>query len=119
MIFQCKSYRSIDLFNNYYVLYIIYYIFNFYYRYCLRRRESWKPHQYDLGSLRLKISYTSDHVFPPEYYDELRELLLQSPDIEVRYVYLEIRKCGFLCIHPILCIHILLLILSSFCVLVD
>ncbi|CAC5393896.1 RASA3 [Mytilus coruscus] len=50
--------------------------------YCLRRRESWKPHQYDLGSLRLKISYTSDHVFPPEYYDELRELLLQSPDIE-------------------------------------
>ncbi|XP_015603727.1 ras GTPase-activating protein 3 isoform X2 [Cephus cinctus] len=35
-----------------------------------------------LGSLRLKIHYTADHVFPSEMYDRLRSLLLQSVNIQ-------------------------------------
>lgn len=35
-----------------------------------------------LGSLRLKIHYTADHVFPSEMYDKLRSLLLQSVNVE-------------------------------------
>lgn len=35
-----------------------------------------------LGSLRLKIHYTADHVFPSEMYDRLRKLLLQSVSIQ-------------------------------------
>uniref|UniRef100_A0A8C1HEI6 RAS p21 protein activator 3 n=1 Tax=Cyprinus carpio carpio TaxID=630221 RepID=A0A8C1HEI6_CYPCA len=33
----------------------------------------------ELGSLRLNIIYTEDHVFPTEHYNPLRDLLLQSP----------------------------------------
>ncbi|MGH0142059.1 UNVERIFIED_CONTAM: hypothetical protein FKN15_075224 [Acipenser sinensis] len=36
----------------------------------------------DLGSLRLNIVYTEDHVFPAEYYCPLRDLLLKSADVE-------------------------------------
>ncbi|KAK6485725.1 ras GTPase-activating protein 3 isoform X1 [Huso huso] len=36
----------------------------------------------DLGSLRLNIVYTEDHVFPAEYYRPLRDLLLKSADVE-------------------------------------
>lgn len=35
-----------------------------------------------LSSLRLKIHYTVDHVFPSHMYDELRSLLLQSPAVQ-------------------------------------
>ncbi|XP_076662029.1 ras GTPase activating protein 1 [Halictus rubicundus] len=35
-----------------------------------------------LGSLRLKIHYTADHVFPSAMYDRLRYLLLQSVNIQ-------------------------------------
>lgn len=35
-----------------------------------------------LGSLRLKIHYTADHVFPSAMYDRLRNLLLQSVNIQ-------------------------------------
>ncbi|XP_029155667.1 ras GTPase-activating protein 3 isoform X2 [Nylanderia fulva] len=35
-----------------------------------------------LGSLRLKIHYTADHVFPSEMYDKLRSLLLQSVKVQ-------------------------------------
>ncbi|KAF7996733.1 hypothetical protein HCN44_002379 [Aphidius gifuensis] len=35
-----------------------------------------------LGSLRLKIHYTADHVFPSNVYDKLRNLLLQSVTIK-------------------------------------
>ncbi|KAM0737280.1 Ras GTPase-activating protein 3 [Formica fusca] len=35
-----------------------------------------------LGSLRLKIHYTADHVFPSEMYDRLRSLLLQSVNVQ-------------------------------------
>ncbi|KAK2908452.1 hypothetical protein Q8A67_004289 [Cirrhinus molitorella] len=36
----------------------------------------------ELGSLRLNIVYTEDHVFPTEHYNPLRDLLLQSAHIE-------------------------------------
>ncbi|KAK2583080.1 hypothetical protein KPH14_009111 [Odynerus spinipes] len=35
-----------------------------------------------LGSLRLKIHYTADHVFPSGMYDRLRSLLLQSVNVQ-------------------------------------
>ncbi|XP_069060728.1 ras GTPase-activating protein 3 isoform X3 [Pleurodeles waltl] len=36
----------------------------------------------DLGSLRLNVVYTEDHVFSSEYYNSLRDLLLKSADVE-------------------------------------
>ncbi|XP_062982253.1 ras GTPase-activating protein 3 [Elgaria multicarinata webbii] len=42
--------------------------------------KSLKPD--DLGSLRLNVVYTEDHVFPSDYYSPLRDLLLKSPDVE-------------------------------------
>uniref|UniRef100_A0A8C7Z2P8 RAS p21 protein activator 3 n=1 Tax=Oryzias sinensis TaxID=183150 RepID=A0A8C7Z2P8_9TELE len=36
----------------------------------------------DLGSLRLNIVYTEDHVFPSEHYNPLRDLLLDSANVE-------------------------------------
>uniref|UniRef100_A0A3B4TQM2 RAS p21 protein activator 3 n=1 Tax=Seriola dumerili TaxID=41447 RepID=A0A3B4TQM2_SERDU len=36
----------------------------------------------ELGSLRLNIVYTEDHVFPSEHYTPLRDLLLYSPNVE-------------------------------------
>ncbi|KAJ8410497.1 hypothetical protein AAFF_G00194010 [Aldrovandia affinis] len=36
----------------------------------------------ELGSLRLNIVYTEDHVFPSEYYSPLRDLLLRSASVE-------------------------------------
>lgn len=40
----------------------------------------------DLGSLRLNIVYTEDHVFPSEHYTPLRDLLLQSANVEVQQI---------------------------------
>ena len=37
----------------------------------------------ELGSLRLNIVYTEDHVFPSEHYTNLRGLLLSSANVEV------------------------------------
>ncbi|GAB1293008.1 Ras GTPase-activating protein 3 [Apodemus speciosus] len=42
--------------------------------------KSLKPD--DLGSLRLNVVYTEDHVFSSEYYSPLRDLLLKSADVE-------------------------------------
>uniref|UniRef100_A0A803SPD5 RAS p21 protein activator 3 n=1 Tax=Anolis carolinensis TaxID=28377 RepID=A0A803SPD5_ANOCA len=42
--------------------------------------KSLKPD--DLGSLRLNVVYTEDHVFPSDYYSPLRDLLLKSADVE-------------------------------------
>uniref|UniRef100_A0A8C9A179 Ras GTPase-activating protein 3 n=1 Tax=Prolemur simus TaxID=1328070 RepID=A0A8C9A179_PROSS len=42
--------------------------------------KSLKPD--DLGSLRLNVVYTEDHVFSSDYYSPLRELLLKSADVE-------------------------------------
>uniref|UniRef100_F7FQC9 RAS p21 protein activator 3 n=2 Tax=Monodelphis domestica TaxID=13616 RepID=F7FQC9_MONDO len=36
----------------------------------------------DLGSLRLNVVYTEDHVFSSDYYSPLRDLLLRSADVE-------------------------------------
>ncbi|XP_009303507.1 ras GTPase-activating protein 3 isoform X3 [Danio rerio] len=36
----------------------------------------------ELGSLRLNIVYTEDHVFPTEHYNPLRDLLLQSAHVQ-------------------------------------
>ncbi|XP_016312356.1 ras GTPase-activating protein 3 isoform X5 [Sinocyclocheilus anshuiensis] len=36
----------------------------------------------ELGSLRLNIVYTEDHVFPTEHYNPLRDLLLQSAHVK-------------------------------------
>ncbi|KAL5005371.1 hypothetical protein ScPMuIL_018827 [Solemya velum] len=50
--------------------------------YFLRARDNWKNQKQELGSIRLRISYTSDYVFPSEYYDHLRNVLLASSDTE-------------------------------------
>ncbi|XP_036880764.1 ras GTPase-activating protein 3 isoform X2 [Manis javanica] len=53
-------------------------------RYFLQPRDngsrSLKPG--DLGSLRLNVVYTEDHVFSSDYYSPLRDLLLRSADVE-------------------------------------
>ncbi|MGH0145664.1 UNVERIFIED_CONTAM: hypothetical protein FKN15_015299 [Acipenser sinensis] len=36
----------------------------------------------DLGSLRVNLTYTEDHVLPSNYYISLRDLLLKSPDVK-------------------------------------
>lgn len=46
--------------------------------------KSLKPD--DLGSLRLNVVYTEDHVFSSEYYSPLRDLLLKSADVEVSVI---------------------------------
>ncbi|PVD18943.1 hypothetical protein C0Q70_21502 [Pomacea canaliculata] len=53
--------------------------------YCLQAREMSNKLQplEDLGSIRLKISYTADYVFESHYYHDLRELLLASADVKV------------------------------------
>jgi len=55
------------------------------FRYFLQPRDngnkSLKPD--DLGSLRLNVVYTEDHVFSSDYYSPLRDLLLKSADVEV------------------------------------
>ncbi|XP_069955564.1 ras GTPase-activating protein 3 isoform X3 [Cherax quadricarinatus] len=51
--------------------------------YFLQPRESAGKHQRaDLGTLRLNIYYTSDHVFSSQSYDSLRNLILQSTGVE-------------------------------------
>lgn len=48
----------------------------------LRTQSTNSPGQ-ELGSLRLRIHYTADHVLPSSAYSNLRELLLSSPTIQV------------------------------------
>lgn len=38
-----------------------------------------------LGSLRLQIQYTEDRVFPANVYDNLKNLLLESLNVQVRH----------------------------------
>nr|XP_012620982.2 ras GTPase-activating protein 3 isoform X3 [Microcebus murinus] len=47
-----------------------------------RDNGSKSPKPDDLGSLRLNVVYTEDHVFSSDYYSPLRELLLKSADVE-------------------------------------
>ncbi|KAF4799912.1 RAS p21 protein activator 3 [Turdus rufiventris] len=47
--------------------------------------KSLKPD--DLGSLRLNVVYTEDHVFSSDYYSPLRDILLKSADVEICQVH--------------------------------
>ena len=75
-------------------------------RYFLQPRDngnkSLKPD--DLGSLRLNVVYTEDHVFSSEYYSPLRDLLLKSADVEVcvsRIYWPKLRSTDLLCMPPV------------------
>ncbi|XP_052782835.1 ras GTPase-activating protein 3-like [Mya arenaria] len=50
--------------------------------YFLRPQFQLKQSGTELGSLRLKICYSTEHVFASHHYDDLRNLLLQSSDVE-------------------------------------
>ncbi|XP_060598929.1 ras GTPase-activating protein 3-like isoform X2 [Ruditapes philippinarum] len=50
--------------------------------YFLRPNLDFKPASEDFGSIRLKVSYNTEHVFSSQYYDDLRNILLQSSDIQ-------------------------------------
>ncbi len=64
------------------------------FRYFLQPRDVHRHSELSLGSLRAKISYTADHVFTSRYYDDLRNLLLSSPVVEVRYMtYILLANC--------------------------
>jgi len=52
-------------------------------RYFLRPQSDLKLSSCDLGSLRLKISYDTEHVFASHHYDDLLNLILESSSIEV------------------------------------
>lgn len=58
----------------------------FSFRYFLQPRENGgkSVKVEELGSLRLNIVYTEDHVFPSEHYTPLRDLLLHSANVGVR-----------------------------------
>jgi len=56
----------------------------FKYRYLLQPRDTGRSDdKTGLGSLRLKIHYTSDYVFSSRFYDPLRKLILISTEVKV------------------------------------
>ncbi|XP_076324163.1 ras GTPase activating protein 1 [Tachypleus tridentatus] len=50
--------------------------------YFLKPRDHHPQQKIELGSLRLKIYYVSDHVFSSQFYDPLRNLLLNSSKVK-------------------------------------
>lgn len=91
-------------------------------RYFLQPRDngnkSLKPD--DLGSLRLNVVYTEDHVFSSDYYSPLRDLLLKSADVEVIFFHCLLFTCRsssqgcltvILLVVPLLCAYHRLLLL--------
>ncbi|XP_071484024.1 ras GTPase-activating protein 3-like [Diadema antillarum] len=51
--------------------------------YILKPRESSNArHSKSVGSLRVRIEYQKDYVFPTSLYENLRETLLNSPEVE-------------------------------------
>uniref|UniRef100_A0A8D0CK66 RAS p21 protein activator 2 n=1 Tax=Scleropages formosus TaxID=113540 RepID=A0A8D0CK66_SCLFO len=51
--------------------------------YLLQPKGNGKTSKVDeLGSLRLKVTYTEDNVLPSDYYTPLRTLLLKSPEVK-------------------------------------
>lgn len=68
----------------------------FFFRYFLQPRENGgkSVKVEELGSLRLNIVYTEDHVFPSEHYTPLRDLLLQSANVGV---------CAYRCVLLCVC----------------
>jgi hypothetical protein len=66
------------------ILYIFLTNFTLNYRYLLQPRDTGRSDdKTGLGSLRLKIHYTSDYVFSSRFYDPLRKLILISTDVKV------------------------------------
>lgn len=67
-------------------------LYFFFFRYFLQPRENGgkSVKVEELGSLRLNIVYTEDHVFPSEHYTPLRDLLLHSANVEVQYFYMNL-----------------------------
>ena len=64
----------------------------FFFRYYLQPRENGgkSVKVEELGSLRLNIVYTEDHVFPSEHYTPLRDLLLCSALVQVQYEHVNV-----------------------------
>ncbi|RUS78773.1 hypothetical protein EGW08_013457 [Elysia chlorotica] len=58
--------------------------------YCLQAKETHRSNQQPLGSLRLRISYSADYVFPSKYYNGLRELVLESAETKVTLQFLSL-----------------------------
>ncbi|XP_037076220.1 ras GTPase-activating protein 3-like [Pollicipes pollicipes] len=50
--------------------------------YFLQPRENNRVIAHDLGSLRVKLQYTSDQVISSKHYDQLLNLILQSPGVQ-------------------------------------
>ncbi|XP_064638551.1 ras GTPase-activating protein 3-like isoform X2 [Lineus longissimus] len=50
--------------------------------YFLQPKENGRQSQPDLGALRLKITFTTDHVFHSMHYTELKNLILRSPNVQ-------------------------------------
>ena len=71
----------------------------FFFRYFLQPRENGgkSVKVEELGSLRLNIVYTEDHVFPSEHYTPLRDLLLQSANVGVRVHEPALLGCILVC----------------------
>ena len=61
-------------------------IFYFLLRYWLGPREEKNdpPVKQDIGSLRLRVTHTQDHVFPSSFYEPLREKILAIKDGQVK-----------------------------------
>ena len=51
-----------------------------------RKDKNEPPSKQDLGSLRLRVCHTEDHVFPSNFYDPLRETILGIKDGQVKEV---------------------------------
>ncbi|XP_071950386.1 ras GTPase-activating protein 3-like isoform X2 [Antedon mediterranea] len=51
--------------------------------YFLKPRENIvnRSQKNDIGSVRVRINYLEDHVFPSKYYNKLRDIVLKSPEI--------------------------------------
>lgn len=67
---------------------------NFFPRYFLQPRNKKSSLREDqgfnypsVGSLRLKIHYTADHVLPTHNYDSLKHLLMNSHAVQVRFYF--------------------------------
>ncbi|CAL1529993.1 unnamed protein product, partial [Lymnaea stagnalis] len=50
--------------------------------YCLQAKEPNRTSDQSLGSIRLRISYSEDYVFPSKYYNGLRNLILRSAEMK-------------------------------------
>lgn len=84
------------------------YISDVAFRYFLQPRENGgkSVKVEELGSLRLNIVYTEDHVFPSEYYTPLRDLLLHSANVEVQRVGVQLAQTSICCDSNVTSLHV-------------